>query len=157
MHHNVLSYSQGNCAFFMVEMSYGNNLNRVIVSHSVYIPSTDLRLTFFRPPWFNLSFQKDLFWLQDLHLKRGKTPTPITLQWASRDWLPAVVWSLRDSNTSYPITRPMTALHGLFLILGWHCSSRPPLLSIRQGKTDKRTKYRGQADISPGAGMSSRP
>lgn len=61
MRHNVLSYSQGDCAFFLVEMSYGNNLNRVIVSHGVYIPGTDLRLAFFSPPRFNQVSQKDLF------------------------------------------------------------------------------------------------
>lgn len=75
MNHNVLSYPQGDCAFSLAEMLYGNNLKRIIVSHRVYIPGADLRLTFFRPLRFNLLSQKDLFWRQDSHLKRENAHT----------------------------------------------------------------------------------
>lgn len=46
VHHTVLSSFEGDC-IYLDEMSHGNNSKRVIVFHSVYIPSTDLALTFF--------------------------------------------------------------------------------------------------------------
>ena len=140
MHHNILSLSQGDCA---VSMSHGSDAKRVIVSHTVNIPGSNLRLTFFRPPWFNLVSSKTfvLTWRFTSRKGEKKNRTHNFALRLARDCLPAVAWSLWETNTSYSITIPMTIrhVHELFFHSeDWHCPSSPFFLSIRQWRRDRQ-------------------